>query len=570
MPFCLPGTVSSAISKLDLSPVLAALLVAVATGFGAPAAAQEAELSLCSLYEDEPDLSKRQQLNPAWTGSAHNSLLKDLVTAIRGSASHGLNPQDYHLSQLEAVDSLQSDTAVDDLATQAYLKLADNLLTGRFEPVDFEPSWTAPQRSRDLPTYLRLAMSGNQLGASLDALAPSEPVYQALRDALPVYQAIAETGGWPVIDAGPELRPGDHGPRVAQLRVRLEAESALALPAVTEKTDAAEALEDAADDALDGAANDAADETADGTVTAPADPEFFDAGLQAAVEEFQRRARLEIDGRVGPATLAELNITARHRVGQIRANLERLRWLPGDMGRRHIRVNIPDFSLEARNDGVVERVHDVIVGLTYRPTPVFSASMTYMVVNPWWETPPSIAVRNELPLFRRDPDAVTRLGFQVLDRDGNLVDPATIDWDTVPARNFPYRLRQAPGPLNALGTIKLIFPNHHNVYLHDTSNRELFVHNRRSFSSGCLRLRDPLELAGWAITETAGETLEILQQIAAGNTETIVRLDHPIPVYVLYWTAVPDPTTGIRFVADLYHRDEALMAALESTPSPME
>ncbi|WP_417469129.1 L,D-transpeptidase family protein [Maricaulis sp.] len=533
------------------------MIALVAAISSAPALAQNPLPTECSIFDAGLGLEKRQSVEPVWTGEANRARFKDLVIAIRGAASHGLNPQDYHLAELEAADSLRSDPAVDDVATSAYLALASHLLAGRFDPARFEPDWTTARRFRDLPTYLRLAMADGRIADSLEALAPAEPAYTALRAALPVYEAIALEGGWPLIDDGPELVPGDRGPRVAQLRARLEASGELApLEAATPEApvddpDAAAAPEIPTPD------------------PAP-DPEFYDDALRAAVETFQQRTRLDVDGRVGSQTLHELNVTASYRASQIRANLERLRWLPDDMGRRHIRVNIPDFSLEARNEGVVERRHDVIVGLTYRPTPVFSGAMEYLVVNPWWETPASIAVRNELPLFRRDPDAVARLGFQILDREGNTVDPATIDWDTVPARNFPYRLRQAPGPLNALGGIKLIFPNRHNVYLHDTSNPELFAHNRRSFSSGCLRLRDPLELAEWAIAESPELSAAGLREIAAGTRETRLDLVAPIPVYVLYWTAVHDPSTGIRFVADLYHRDDELISALEAAPSPVE
>ncbi|WP_417488569.1 L,D-transpeptidase family protein [Maricaulis sp.] len=508
--------------------------------------------------QNEASGAQQPDATPVWTGpAAEPALLKDLVTAIRASSSHGLAPQDYFLAQLEAVDSIRSDPATDALATRAFLSLAGHLLAGRFDPVRFEPDWTAPRRTRDLHAWLDLARANGDIAARLEALAPDEPGYTALRNALPRFEAIVQAGGWPLIDAGPELRPGDRSPRVAQLRARLEASGDLVpLPIPAETGEQASDVTDPV--------------TPESSSAEPADPEVFDAILQTAVEAFQQASRLDVDGRVGSQTLHELNLGADHRVAQIRANLERYRWLPADMGRRHIRVNIPDFSLEARNEGVVERRHDAIVGLSYRPTPVFSAEMTYIVVNPWWETPRSIAVRNELPLFRRDPGAVTRLGFQVLDRDGNLVDPALIDWNTVPARDFPYRLRQAPGPLNALGEVKLIFPNPHNVYLHDTSNRELFAHNRRCYSSGCVRLRDPFELADWVIAETPDLTPEGLREIAAGNTETRLPLAEPIPVYLLYWTAVHDPSTGIRFVADLYQKDDELIAALEVTPSLME
>jgi len=545
--------------------MLAGLAIAIG---GTPVLAQYTTGADISAGQSQADGAEPQDADPVWTGpAADTALLKDLVIAIRASASHGLNPQHYHLAQLEAVNVLRFDPATDDLASRVYLSLAGDLLAGRFDPVRFEPDWTAPRRTRDLPAYLRQAMADNRIAGSLEALAPDEPGYTALRNALPRYQAIAEAGGWPAIDAGPELQSGDRGPRVAQLRARLEASGELA-PLATPV-----AAEDQANRNTDPVTPDLASPdpaSPDPASPGPADPEFFDPALQAAVEAFQRSARLEIDGRVGSQTLNELNLSADYRASQIRANLERYRWLPEAMGRRHIRVSIADFSLEARNEGVVERHHDAIVGLTWRPTPVFSAEMTYIVVNPWWETPASIAVRNELPLFRADPGAVTRLGFQVLDRDGNIVDPATIDWNTVPARDFPYRLRQAPGPLNALGEVKLIFPNPHNVYLHDTSNRDLFANNRRCFSSGCVRLRDPFELADWVIAETPQLTPEGLREIAAGNTETRLSLAQPIPVYVLYWTVVHDPATGIRFVADLYQRDDELISALEATPPPVE
>ncbi|WP_417484440.1 L,D-transpeptidase family protein [Maricaulis salignorans] len=548
---------------------LAALLAGLAIVLGgAPVMAQSAADPGPGAWYGQTDRVARADASPVWTGPAADpAQLKGLVTAIRASATHGLNPQDYHLAELEAVDSLRSDPAIDALATRACLSLAGHLLAGRFDPVRFEPDWTAPRRTRDLRAWLEQAMADGDIAASLDALAPDEPGYAALRNALLRHEAIVEAGGWPSIAEGPEMRPGDRGPRVAQLRARLEASGDLApLPSPTEADGQASGASDLV--TPDPASPDHT--SPDPADSGPGDPEFFDAPLQAAVEAFQQASRLEIDGRVGSQTLHELNLSAGHRVSQIRANLERYRWLPADMGRRHIRVNIPDFSLEARHEGVVERRHDAIVGLSYRPTPVFSAEMTYIVVNPWWETPRSIAVRNELPLFRRDPGAVTRLGFQVLDRDGNVVDPAMIDWNTVSASDFPYRLRQAPGPLNALGEVKLIFPNRHNVYLHDTSNRELFAHNRRCYSSGCVRLRDPFELADWVIAETPELTPEGLREIAAGNTETRLPLARPIPVYILYWTAVHDPSTGIRFIADLYQRDDELIAALEATPSSME
>lgn len=300
------------------------------------------------------------------------------------------------------------------------------------------------------------------------------------------------------------------------------------------------------------------------------DAELYDETLAESVRVFQRRASLDPDGVIGERTLRQLNVSTAERVAQLEANLERWRWLPDDLGRRHIRVNIADFSLEARADGVVERRHDVIVGRLYRRTPVFSASMSYVVVNPWWETPHSLAVRDKLPAFQRDPATVTHLGFQVVSREGAVVDPATIDWTSLSASNFPYRIRQSPGPMNALGEVKLMFPNRHNVYLHDTPTRDLFAQTRRDFSSGCVRVRDPLALTAWALAETPGWTPERVTALAAGSTETPVTLARAVPVHILYWTAVMDDATGVRFVDDLYNRDGRLLAALSEAPPPLE
>lgn len=471
----------------------------------------------------------------AWTGPANAALFSDLLDAVRAAGTHGLDPDDYHLSMLELIDPSVADLDADTLATDAYLTLAAHLLSGRLDPVSVEPDWTAARRGRDLAAYLQGALASGAIGESLEALAPAQPGYEALRVALAEYRALAEAEVWPSVDAGPTLRPGDSGPRIAQLRARLEATGDIG----------------PLEDGVEGG-------------------DMYDEALAAAVRTFQARASLDPDGVVGARTLAQLNITPADRVTQLEANLERWRWLPDDLGRRHIRVNIADFSLEARADGVVERRHDVIVGRLYRRTPVFSGSMTYMVVNPWWETPHSLASRDKLPAFQRDPEAVTRLGFQVIDRSGVVVDPATIDWTAITASDFPYRIRQAPGPMNALGEVKLMFPNRHNVYLHDTPTRDLFSSTRRDFSSGCVRVRDPLELAAWALAETPGITPERLAEIAAGSAETPITLARALPVHILYWTAVSDEAGGVRFVDDVYDRDGRVTAALEAAPPPLE
>ena len=461
----------------------------------------------------------------AWTGPANAAAYKKLLDALQIAKAHGLDPADYHLADLKGGDPQTGNAALDRIGTDAYLTLAAHLLSGRLDPITIEPDWTAARRDRDLAAYLESSLGHGAIAASLEALAPTQPGYIDLRNTLALYREIGERGGWPAIDSGGTLRPGDSGPRVAQLRRRLIA-------------------------------------TGDATEQS-APSELYDEALADAVRRFQQRANLEPDGIVGAKTLAQLNKSVDDRIAQIRANLERWRWLPEDLGRRHIRVNIADFRLEAHADGKLVRVHQTVVGRLYRQTPVFSGSMTYLVLNPWWETPPNLAAKDKLPAFRKDPSSVETLGFQVINRNGELVNPGTIDWNAVPATNFPYRIRQAPGPQNALGDVKFMFPNLHNVYLHDTPTRGLFAQTRRDFSSGCVRVQDPLDLTAWVLSETPGWTLDRIQNVTAGNTETRVNLAHPIPVHILYWTAVSGDDNLVRFVDDIYERDQKLIAALD-------
>ncbi len=383
----------------------------------------------------------------AWTGPGHAARYSALIGAIENAETHGLTPADYHLERLLVGNPHRPDRALDALATDAYLTLAAHLEFGRLDPTSVEPDWTAGHPDRDLGAYLNSALSTGAVAASLEALAPSNREYQALRQALALYRLVAEAGPWPVIEDGPVLRPGDVDPRVRQLRARL-IPSLPTLPSGEEAAPQAEAV----------------------------DPELYDEMLADAVRAFQARSALEADGLVGGRTLAMLNMPAAARIDRLRVNMERWRWLPHALGRRHIRVNLAGFQLEAWAEGGVERRHNVIIGCTYRRTPVFSGVITYIVLNPWWETPHRLAVLDKLPAFQRDPDAVERLGFHVLDEAGEEVDPATIDWNAFTAGDFPYRLRQAPGPLNALGRVKLIFPNPHSVYLHDTPDQALFEH----------------------------------------------------------------------------------------------
>ena len=256
------------------------------------------------------------------------------------------------------------------------------------------------------------------------------------------------------------------------------------------------------------------------------------------------------------------NLTPSQKIDQLKVNLERLRWLPDELGRRHVLVNIAAFKVEAFENGLSRHTYPAIVGLQFRQTPVFSDEIEYIVFNPWWEVPERLARADKLPLFRKDPGAVTRLGYQILDRSGQVVSPATIDWSLVDAADFPYRLRQKPGPQNALGRVKIMFPNPYSVYMHDTPSGELFAEAQRTFSSGCIRVQDPLELATWLLSETPDWDVTAINTAVGSGKETRVPLSAPVPVHVLYLTVDSDGAGNVRYLDDVYSRDQAVLDGL--------
>ncbi len=282
---------------------------------------------------------------------------------------------------------------------------------------------------------------------------------------------------------------------------------------------------------------------------------------------FQARHGLAADGVVGAKTLAALNVPVAERMEQIELNLERWRWLPRDLGSRLVVVNIAGFELAAVDEDGRSLEMRVAVGRSYRRTPVFSDEIRYLVFNPSWEVPATLAVRDKLPEIRQDPGYLEQQGFVVLrgwGEDQREVDPDEVDWASLGPGNFPYRLRQSPGPLNALGRVKFMFPNRFNVYLHDTPDREVFARSERDVSSGCIRLEKPMELAEWLLAGSARWDRQMIDRVVAAGDETVASLERPVPVHLLYWTAWADDAGVVQFRRDIYGRDAALGAVLET------
>jgi murein L,D-transpeptidase YcbB/YkuD len=468
---------------------------------------------------------QRHEFTPAWSDSTK---LARLTAALELAAKHGLDPSDYHMDALR--NALTNPDGVccaelDILATDALARLAFHLHFGKVDPAALEPKWNFARNMTGVSPINALTrlLQADDLSAALEALAPQTSDYRLLIAALAAHREAAAAGGWPTVPDGAILRAGASDARVTALRRRL------AWPGDVE------------------------------TATAS---ELFDTTVETAVRHFQRRHGLDVDGVVGPRTLAALNVPVEARIDQLRVNLERTRWLFRDVPERHIEVNIARFKVSLIDDGKTVWETRAVVGRPYRQTPSFRAEMRYVVLNPTWTVPPTILRQDVLPEMQRDPGTLERRNMQVLDFEGRPVDPDTIDWANTLRQGFPYMIRQKPGPDNALGTIKLMYPNPYHIYMHDTPQRELFGKTERSFSSGCVRLEQPMALAALLLADTEWDDEALAAAVAEGETRTI-NLPKPIPVLTLYGTVVADDGEVI-FLPDIYQRDQRVLEALNA------
>jgi murein L,D-transpeptidase YcbB/YkuD len=376
-------------------------------------------------------------------------------------------------------------------------------------------------------------MNGSNLEAAFQRLTPQEPLYRDLKQAFAVYTDIARTGGWPLIPASRGLKKKENNSQyLSLLRQRFLLTGDLPPAEWPERED-------------------------------------YDERLKEAVRRFQKRHGLKADGVVSPATLKELNVPVEKRIEQIRLNLERLRWLQEDIGRHHIIVNITDFNLMVYRDGRVIMDMPIVVGKQDQRTYTFSAKMTYLELNPYWNIPKTIAEKEILPGVKKDPDYLTKKKIKVLEYrryQEKEIDAATIDWSKIRPDKLRYSFRQDPGPGNALGRIKFMFPNKFDIYLHDTPERHLFKRTRRTFSHGCIRIAKPIDLAEYLLNNENGwNHRKILAEIGKGKRQ-ILHLPSPIDVHIVYLTAWTDPQGEVQFRNDIYEGDAILVQALNEKP----
>ena len=514
-----------------------ALAQLLASGTGVAASEQhEAGLALLTRFYRE------RRMAPLWVTPAGAAARgAELVAVLQAIGQDGLDREDYEagaLATLLAAREAHRLAALEVRLSLALLKVAADLAAGRLEPSKVDPEHFIYPDEVDRAEVIRAAAEAHDIGAFVAGFRPAQDEYRRLRAALADLRAAAAMS-WPRVAGGPTLDPGVRHARVGQLRARLRATA------------------------------DLPPEVAGGA--GAADPDLYDATLLAAVKRFQARHGLEPDGRVGSRTLAALNVPVESRIRQVMLNLERRRWMPDQLGERHVFVNLADFHAKVVVGPKTVFDTRVVVGAPYHRTPVFSAEMTYVVINPYWYVPPGIARNELLPKIRQDPGYLSAHRFEVLsDWSDNaaLLDAHAIDWKLVSADGFPYQLRQKPGPGNALGRIKLMFPNRFNVYMHDTPARALFEENVRSFSHGCIRVERPEELGAVVLGQQPEWSLDRIRAAIDSGQRRIVTLIEPLPVHITYLTAWVNKDGSVHFRDDVYGRDARLAAALFPPPSP--
>lgn len=494
-----------------------------------------------------------REFRPLWLGAdgQPSAVANEALSLLADAASHGLEPARYGSRPLlelgRALGGL--DAPVDPSSVVRFelglsaglLRYLRDLHVGRVDPQAVRFRIPSRMHEHDFTAMLQAVITGGRLREAAEATAPSFAQYRKLRDALARYRGLAQDGTpAPLPPATASVRPGDAYPARDALARRLVAIGDLA--------------------AIDGAAAGAA--------------RVYDAALVDAVKRFQRRHGLAADGILGKATIAALNVPLAWRVRQIELAMERLRWLPHRDRRPFVAINIPAFRLWARDaagDAGAALDMAVIVGRAVdMQTPVFVDEMTHLILRPYWNVPRSIVRDEILPALQRDPGYLERHHMELVQGPGDdarVVAP--LPRNIALLREGTLRLRQRPGPHNALGLAKFVFPNDANVYLHGTPAPRLFARARRDFSHGCVRVEDPVALAQWALRGRPEWTRERIVAGMHGTKPVRVDLPRPVQVILFYVTATLSPADGtIHFADDIYGHDRALDRALSSLPTP--
>jgi len=465
----------------------------------------------------------------------NSSKVKILLNAINNSETMGLVPSDYHLNALNqrlktAKKHSGMETAqLDILLTDALLRLAYHLNFGKVVPSTLDPDWNLRREFMSKDPVAKLSyilQSKSRLEKMFQTSADQGILYKGLIKALAEYRQIEQAGGWKAIPSGRVLKPGMKSPRVPMISARLQMTGDMA----TRENDKSHR---------------------------------YDAALEAGVKAFQYRHGLDVDGVIGKGTLEQMNVPIASRIEQIRVNLERIRWVKRNLGDEFVLVNIAGYKVYYVQDNKLIWKSRVQVGKNYRKTPVFRDNINYLVFNPTWTIPPTILHKDILPKIKKDPSYLKKKNMSVVDSKGKVIDASKINWSTVTAKNFSYMIRQEPGKTNALGRVKIMFPNKHFVYLHDTPSKSKFDKSERAFSSGCIRVENPFELVELLLKDSNKWNQTTFDEILATGQLKNVNLPAKMPVLLLYFTAQVDENGQVIFHKDIYQRDEKVIEGLK-------
>lgn len=513
---------------------MASAVLAAAPFFAAPLAAQTlspafAE-SVALAAQDTgamADFYRARGHAPFWTSDEGRGHLAALMAALDGAKAHGLPIARYDAQALRA-QAMQARSEGDlgrlEVALcAAFLAYARDLSSGALAPQEVDSGILQDIARPDLAKMLADMTQSRAPADFLRDLAPKNPAYAKLMAEKAALEAQIDAPFAPI--AARRLSPGDRGKDVIALRARLIDLGYLPQTALA----------------------------------------VYDGTMTRAVQRFQREQGLNADGAAGETTLALLNASPKARLASVVVALERLRWRGNaPLGARHIWVNLPDFTAKVIDQGAVTFRTRVVIGknVPSQRSPEFSDQMEYMAVNPSWGVPRSIIVQEYLPLLQSNPDAVSHL--QVIDNAGQVVPRGAINFASYSSKTFPFGLRQPPSENNALGIVKFMFPNENNIYLHDTPSKNLFDHELRAYSHGCIRVADPKALAYALLAPQADQPEQLFQTALAGGKETNIPFVQPIPVHLVYFTAFPDAGGEVRYRADVYGRDAKLFDALQA------
>ena len=482
---------------------------------------------------------------PVWIDSADgNKNLPQLLNFIRNSELDGLRPETYHLNELIGLFNLfkSSNTEkkvkkmldpklaakLEVQASASYLLIASHLVYGRIEPAD--STWKKQKRIFDLQNSLNQALNNKKVLLELQQLVPRTPEYILLKQQLKRFRLIQKNGGWKKILYN--LNPDDRNNAIPVLRTRLELVDLLK-PELNKKVNS-----------------------------------LYDANVFEAVKKYQRFCGIPISGMVDDRTRKSMNIDVERRVAQLEINLERMRWLPGERANQAIVVNLPEYLLRVYRGAKEMMNMRVIIGDEVKATPIMRDTLQYLVFSPTWTVPKSIMVKEMLPQIKRRPNYFETHDLEVFtsySRNAQAIDPSTINWQEIDAKNFKFRFVQRPGSENPLGLVKFMFPNKMSIYLHDSPGKYLFNSDKRTMSHGCVRIEKPFDLAMYVLSDQPKFDSTIVDSLMNLGIPKDVRINQKFEIRFTYYTAFVDNNGNLNFRPDIYHHDETQMAGVVKT-----